>query len=40
MQFFDLFIILLPLAIGYLLPVSHSGALRLVNQLLSWLIFF
>lgn len=34
-----LLIILLPLVIGWLLPLRHQALLRLVNQLLSWMVY-
>ncbi|AFK00132.1 lysine exporter LysO family protein [Cronobacter sakazakii] len=34
-----LLIILVPLILGYLIPLRKAGALRLINQLLSWLVY-
>ncbi|WP_171965063.1 lysine exporter LysO family protein [Cronobacter sakazakii] len=34
-----LLIILVPLILGYLIPLRKAGALRLINQLLSWLLY-
>ncbi|EHM47080.1 lysine exporter LysO family protein [Yokenella regensburgei] len=34
-----LLIILLPLIAGYLIPLRHQGALRLINRLLSWIVY-
>jgi len=34
-----LLIILVPLIIGYLLPLTHPGVLRLTNRLLSWVVY-
>ncbi|WP_252144952.1 lysine exporter LysO family protein [Yokenella regensburgei] len=34
-----LLIILLPLIVGYLIPLRHQGALRLINRLLSWIVY-
>ena len=36
---FRLFIILLPLVVGYLLPLRHSSALKLINRMLSWIVY-
>ena len=34
-----LLIILVPLIIGYLIPLRHRGALQLINRLLSWIVY-
>lgn len=34
-----LLIILVPLVIGYLIPLTHRGALQLINRLLSWIVY-
>lgn len=34
-----LLIILVPLIIGYLIPLTHRGALGLINRLLSWIVY-
>ena len=34
-----LLIILLPLVIGYLLPLKSPGLQRLLNRLLSWMVY-
>ncbi|MEK5760778.1 hypothetical protein V3527_19375, partial [Acinetobacter variabilis] len=38
-MFSGLFIILLPLVVGYLLPLRHSSALKLINRMLSWIVY-
>ncbi|MEB8479931.1 lysine exporter LysO family protein [Cronobacter malonaticus] len=38
-MFSGLLIILVPLILGYLIPLRKAGALRLINQLLSWLVY-
>ncbi|EOV8961317.1 lysine exporter LysO family protein [Cronobacter turicensis] len=38
-MFSGLLIILVPLILGYLIPLHSAGALRLINQLLSWLVY-
>ncbi|EOV9570777.1 lysine exporter LysO family protein [Cronobacter turicensis] len=38
-MFSGLLIILAPLILGYLIPLRSAGALRLINQLLSWLVY-
>ncbi|ALB54393.1 lysine exporter LysO family protein [Cronobacter universalis] len=38
-MFSGLLIILVPLILGYLIPLRSAGALRLINQLLSWLVY-
>ncbi len=35
----DLLIVLLPLFIGYLIPLSHQPLLRLINTLLGWMVY-
>lgn len=34
-----LLIILIPLIVGYLIPLRHTAALRLINRLLSWIVY-
>ncbi|MGG7447886.1 lysine exporter LysO family protein [Kosakonia oryzendophytica] len=34
-----LLIILLPLVVGYLIPLQHKAALKLINKLLSWIVY-
>ncbi|BBR58225.1 MULTISPECIES: lysine exporter LysO family protein [Enterobacteriaceae] len=34
-----LLIILVPLIIGYLIPLTHRSALQLINRLLSWIVY-
>lgn len=36
---FGTLIILLPLVVGYLLPLRHSSALKLINRMLSWIVY-
>ncbi len=38
-MFSGLFIILWPLVVGYLLPLRHSSALKLINRMLSWIVY-
>ncbi|EOV9672094.1 lysine exporter LysO family protein [Cronobacter turicensis] len=38
-MFSGLLIILAPLILGYLIPLRSAGALRLINHLLSWLVY-
>ncbi|ELQ5996456.1 lysine exporter LysO family protein [Cronobacter dublinensis] len=38
-MFSGLLIIVVPLILGYLIPLRKAGALRFVNQLLSWLVY-
>lgn len=38
-MFSGLFIILLPLVVGYLLPLRHSSALKLIHRMLSWIVY-
>ncbi|ELY4572804.1 lysine exporter LysO family protein [Cronobacter turicensis] len=38
-MFSGLLIILAPLILGYLIPLRSAGALRLINQLLSWFVY-
>ncbi|EKS1843779.1 lysine exporter LysO family protein [Cronobacter muytjensii] len=38
-MFAGLLIILVPLILGYLIPLRKAGALRLINRLLSWLVY-
>ncbi|QMI04721.1 lysine exporter LysO family protein [Citrobacter sp. RHB25-C09] len=38
-MFSGLLIILLPLIIGYLIPLRHTAALKLINKLLSWMVY-
>jgi uncharacterized membrane protein YbjE (DUF340 family) len=38
-MFSGLFIILLPLIVGYLIPLHRESALRLINRFLSWIVY-
>ncbi|WP_054179162.1 lysine exporter LysO family protein [Trabulsiella odontotermitis] len=38
-MFSGLLIILLPLIAGYLIPLRHSATLKLINRLLSWIVY-
>ncbi|MET5962573.1 lysine exporter LysO family protein [Citrobacter amalonaticus] len=38
-MFSGLLIILLPLITGYLIPLRHTAALKLINRLLSWMVY-
>ncbi|WP_039056382.1 lysine exporter LysO family protein [Enterobacter sp. Bisph1] len=38
-MFSGLLIILLPLLIGYLIPLRHAAALKLINKMLSWIVY-
>lgn len=38
-MFSGLLIILLPLIAGYLIPLRHNAALKLINRLLSWMVY-
>lgn len=38
-MFSGLLIILVPLIVGYLIPLRHMGALKLINRLLSWIVY-
>ncbi|WEP50981.1 lysine exporter LysO family protein [Cronobacter dublinensis subsp. beijingensis] len=38
-MFSGLIIIVVPLILGYLIPLRKAGALRFINQLLSWLVY-
>lgn len=38
-MFSGLLIILLPLVAGYLIPLRHEPALKLINKLLSWIVY-
>ncbi|MDU2940556.1 MAG: lysine exporter LysO family protein [Enterobacteriaceae bacterium] len=38
-MFSGLLIILLPLIIGYLIPLRHAAALKVINRLLSWIVY-
>ncbi|EOI1351264.1 lysine exporter LysO family protein [Citrobacter amalonaticus] len=38
-MFSGLLIILLPLIAGYLIPLRHTVALKLINRLLSWMVY-
>lgn len=38
-MFSGLLIILLPLIAGYLIPFRHDAALKLINRLLSWIVY-
>ena len=38
-MFSGLLIILLPLVIGYLIPLRHPSALKLITRLLSWIVY-
>jgi uncharacterized membrane protein YbjE (DUF340 family) len=38
-MFSGLLIILLPLIAGYLIPLRHNAALKLINRLLSWIVY-
>lgn len=38
-MFSGLLIILVPLIVGYLIPLRHKAALQLINRLLSWIVY-
>ncbi|WP_318370734.1 lysine exporter LysO family protein [Enterobacter sp.] len=38
-MFSGLLIILVPLIVGYLIPLHHTAALKLINRLLSWIVY-
>ena len=38
-MFSGLLIILVPLIVGYLIPLRQKAALRVINQLLSWMVY-
>lgn len=38
-MFSGLLIILFPLIVGYLIPFRHNASLKLINQLLSWIVY-
>lgn len=38
-MFSGLLIILLPLIVGYLIPLRQLSALKLINRLLSWIVY-
>ncbi|MDK9355884.1 lysine exporter LysO family protein [Lelliottia sp. V106_10] len=38
-MFSGLLIILLPLVVGYLIPLRHASALKLINRFLSWIVY-
>lgn len=38
-MFSGLLIILVPLIVGYLIPLRHRAALKLINRLLSWIVY-
>lgn len=38
-MFSGLLIILLPLIVGYLIPLHHAAALKLINRFLSWIVY-
>lgn len=38
-MFSGLLIILLPLIAGYLIPLRHESALKLINRFLSWIVY-
>lgn len=38
-MFSGLLIILLPLIVGYLIPLRHPSALKLITRLLSWIVY-
>jgi uncharacterized membrane protein YbjE (DUF340 family) len=38
-MFSGLLIILLPLIVGYLIPLHRESALRLINRFLSWIVY-
>ncbi|SQB20681.1 Uncharacterised protein [Citrobacter koseri] len=38
-MFSGLLIILVPLIVGYLIPLQHQAALKLINRLLSWIVY-
>lgn len=38
-MFSGLLIILLPLILGYLIPLRHDAALKLINRFLSWIVY-
>ena len=37
-MFSGLLIILVPLIVGYLIPLRQQAALKVINQLLSWMV--
>ncbi len=37
-MFSGLLIILVPLIVGYLIPLRQKAALKVINQLLSWMV--
>ncbi|ENR0062384.1 hypothetical protein ACER10_004443, partial [Shigella flexneri] len=38
-MFSGLLIILVPLIVGYLIPLRQQAALKAINQLLSWMVY-
>ena len=38
-MFSGLLIILVPLILGYLIPLRQKAALKVINQLLSWMVY-
>ncbi len=38
-MFSGLLIILVPLIVGYLIPLRQKAALKVINQLLSWMVY-
>lgn len=38
-MFSGLLIILVPLIVGYLIPLHHAAALKIINRLLSWIVY-
>lgn len=38
-MFSGLLIILVPLIVGYLIPLQHTSLLKLINRLLSWIVY-
>lgn len=38
-MFSGLLIILVPLIVGYLIPLRQQAALKVINQLLSWMVY-
>jgi len=38
-MFSGLLIILIPLILGYLIPVKHAGVMQLTNRFLSWMVY-
>ncbi|HEY3589392.1 MAG TPA: hypothetical protein VGL07_04785, partial [Buttiauxella sp.] len=38
-MFSGLLIILVPLIVGYLIPLKQTSLLKLINRLLSWIVY-